>query len=133
MFKIRVPKEMKDVLTVSEMVYVREMQENAKEEDVTLEYYCKIFAEILGEMPSRVKIFEPHAEIAKNCRVKDRFVEGSGDLDIWVECYIFGDKFCGKVGACITDLIDFWDTDDKDKRENIKQYIFKVIYKRVTE
>lgn len=128
-FKIRVTQEMKKVLFVSEMPFVREMQKefSSKDNTETLEDYGKKIASLFGEYPSRVKVFEPHAEIAKNVRADDVFGTGSGNLDVWIECYIFGDNICGEFGAYITDL---WSIDvDGDNKEEIKERIYANIYK----
>lgn len=128
-FKIRVTSEMKKVLTVAEMSSVREIQKEFSSEDntETLAYYCKMIAELFGEYSA--KIFEPHAEIAKNERAYDAFGIGTGNLDVWIECYIFGHDVCGKFGACITDLWNI-SSDIKDSNEEVKKYVYAEIYQK---
>lgn len=127
-FSIRVTNEMKKHLTVAEMPDVRKIQQefkNAENEEFELVDYCKMIAGLFGEHNS--KIFEPRAEIAKNSRTNNRFSDTSNDLDVWIECYIFGNEICGEFGAYITDL---WDISE-DNQDEIRSHIFKNIFKRV--
>lgn len=130
-FKIRITQEMKKRLFVSEMPFVRAIQKefSSKDNGESLEDYGRRIANLFGEDPLKVKVFEPYAEIAKNKRVHDVFCTGSGNLDVWIECYIFGEEICGKFSAYITDL---WNIcADNDNNEEIKQHIYANIYKRV--
>ena len=77
-----------------------------KEDETKIEEYCRMAMHSVNN--ERWEIFRPKAEICKNKRVNDRFFEGSGILDVWIEFLAF-DEFNGayEVGVCLSDI---WDT-----------------------
>jgi hypothetical protein len=128
-YKIIIPEKMKNILRTSEMLCVQQMQIQAKKDGFTLKDYGKKIADAMGEnYLYSVKVFEPQAEIAKNMRVMDAFADGSGNLDVWISCYIFGETICGEFGAYITDL---WNISSNNKDEIRTHILKRRMYKQI--
>lgn len=123
--KIAITKEMKRVLTVAEMPEVRRVIEGMKE-DTGIKDYAEMAARVASG--SRVKsVMEASAGIAKNCRVRDAYHPGSGDLDVWLEVIAYTEDGFVMVGAYLTDI---WQITG-DNNDSIKRHMFIRLFREV--
>ena len=109
--KIRMTDESKHIVAVSEMPAVRKMIEDFKEED-GLKDYVEMAVHALLESVWNIEVLKAQAEIAKNCRIWNRFGDenlSSDQLDVWITGTVrytcVPDGFA-EVGAYISDLWD---------------------------
>lgn len=100
--KVKLTKQMKEILTVAEMPKVRKLIEGLRTE-LDVKEYAEMAARIAG--CSCPEVLKAEAEIAKNARVFNQYFEDSGNLDIWVRVYAFS-EYDGFyiVGAYLTDI-----------------------------
>ena len=103
--KIRIPSELKKVLTLAEMPAVREIQRQEAEDTMTVPEYLKMAAHVASGDNSSFQIFDSSASIAKNCRVCDYYGAGSGNLDVWLEGLAFNAyKGAYLIGVYLSDI-----------------------------
>ncbi len=109
--KIQVTNKEREYLTAAEMPAVRHIIQDMKEESI--ESYADMAMRAFKG--SGFEIFRPKATIARNCRVNDRFFEGSGKLDVWIEFLAFSSSY----GAydCGVYVSDLWDLHDENTHE----------------
>lgn len=109
--KIRMTDESKSIVAVSEMPAVRKMIEDFKEED-GLKDYVEMAVHALLKDVWNIEVLKAQAEIAKNCRIWNRFGDEdlcSCQLDVWITGTV---RYTGtpdgfaEVGAYISDLWD---------------------------
>lgn len=121
--KVKITAQSKKILTVAEMPKVKEILKYFQEEDETpINEWAEMAGNIVyGCSSCRREILKATAEIAKNARANDSIIEGSGNLDVWFNFYIF-DHYAGfyEIGVYITDL---WQLAD-DNREYIKSCMY---------
>lgn len=118
--RVQVTNKEKKFLTVAEMPAVRHIIQDMKEDGTSIVVYADMAMRAIKG--SGFEIFRPKATIAKNCRVHDRFFDGSGDLDVWIDFLAFNPHY----GAydCGVYLSDIWDLCDENKHElSTKMYI----------
>lgn len=123
--KITITAEMKKILTVAEMPTVRQMIEQAKQDDDTAKEYAEMAARIASD-GYVIKVLECSAEIAKNCRVQDAYTADSGDLDVWVNFIAYTTKGFVMGGAYLTDI---WNITGGENDEEIKSYMYIRMFK----
>ena len=115
--KVRITKQMKEILTVAEMPAARKMIEDLRT-DLVVKEYAEMAARIAGcKCP---KIFKADAEIARNARVFNQYSDMSGNLDVWVKTYAFSD-YDGFfiVGAYLTDIWASTGYNDEELRRHM--------------
>lgn len=120
--KISITAEAKKYITVAEMPAVHKVIEAMKEDTCTAKDYAELAARIASGCNS-VKVLEAKAEVAGNCRVHDRFCEGSAQFDIWITFTAIVDGgFDGFImgGAYLTDI---WDC-TPDNADEIRAHMF---------
>ena len=102
---IRIPSEMKKVLTVAEMPAVREIQRQESEDTMTVSEYLQMAAHVASSDNSSYQIYDASASIARNGRVWDYYGDGTGRLDIWLEGLAFN-AYVGAflIGVYLSDL-----------------------------
>lgn len=105
------------------MPKVQEIIKYFQEEDETpINDYARWAANIVTKHTlCNPEILKATAEITKNARANDSILEGSGNLDVWFEFYIF-DKYAGfyEIGAYLTDI---WQATDENN-EYIKSHMY---------
>lgn len=104
--KVTLTNESKQYLRMSEAPIARKIIEELKEDESTAADYASyaVNAAYSGFGGVCEKVFEATAKIAKNCRVNDCYLEGSGDLDIWIDATAkTTDGFC-VIGAYLSDI-----------------------------
>ena len=111
--RVQVTSKEKKFLTVAEMPAVRHIILDMKEDGISIEYYADMAMRAFKG--SGFEIFRPKATIARNCRVNDRFFEGSGKLDVWIEFLAFN-PFYGAYD-CGVYVSDLWDLCDENAHE----------------
>ena len=120
--KISISAEAKRIITIAEMPVVYKVIEAMKEDTCTAKDYAELAARIVSDR-NAVKVLEANAEIVKNCRVHDRFCEGSGQFDVWVAfTAVIDDGFEGIImgGAYLTDIWDY----TADNADEIREHMF---------
>ena len=117
--KVKFTKEIKDIITVSELPAVREMFEVMKE-DTGLKEYAATAARIAARS-NDVEILKAEAEIARNRRVFNRYSDNSGFLDVWLNVYAF-DAYKGfyTIGAYLSDI---WESTGENSEE-LRSYMY---------
>lgn len=112
--KVRITNEFKNTVTVAQMPTVRRLVEMMKEDEMPLEGYIKIALDAISNVSlSSVEIYRPTAQVAKNARVSDRYFDGSGQFDVWIEFLAF-DR-CEGAFDCGVYLSDIWDLTEENK------------------
>ena len=121
--KVKITANSKKIITVAEMPKVQEIIKYFQEEDETpINDYARWAANIVTKHTlCNPEILKATAEITKNARANDSILEGSGNLDVWFEFYIF-DKYAGfyEIGAYLTDI---WQATDENN-EYIKSHMY---------
>lgn len=117
--RVKFTKEMKGIVTVSELPAVREVLDVMKE-DAGLKEYAATAARIAARS-NTVEILKAEAEIAKNRRVFNRYSDISRDFDIWLTVYAF-DAYKGfyTIGAYLSDI---WDSTGENSEE-LRSYMY---------
>lgn len=123
---VKIPEEMKNILTYNEYSAAKDIQKQMKEYDVKPD--LSTLAHFFGsEAPDKCTV-----EIAKNCKVYEQYGAGTGCLDVWItvtlpetysaelnKCVIF------KVGAYLSDI---WQIGGEDESElKSRMYIRKFV------
>lgn len=130
--KVRFTSEEKKIFTVAEMPAVRKLIEDMKEDTLPLESYAKQALSCLFDVHGNsYEIVRVKAAVAKNCRVWDRYFDGSEDLDIWIEFLAF-DPLAGALD-CGVYLSDIWQIPaDYEERqyyaECLKEHMYLAAY-----
>lgn len=114
-------------MTIAEAEKTKEIAAYFKDE--SLGDLCEVAIAIAAGHSAGFEILKPSAKFAGNARIYDWYVDGSGKLDIWIECYAF-DSYYGfyEVGAYYTDLIEADGTDATAAR--IRSHMFISHYRR---
>ena len=111
--KVKITANSKKIITVAEMPKVQEIIKYFQEEDETpINDYARWAANIV----TKHTLCNP--EILK---ATASILEGSGNLDVWFEFYIF-DKYAGfyEIGVYLTDI---WQATDENN-EYIKSHMY---------
>lgn len=125
--KVQVTQNSKQVITLAEAPIARQIIMDLKE-DGGLEDYIRsaISAAYAATCERCDKIYESSAEITKNHRAQDVFVENSKDLDVWIDAIAkvtYG--FC-EIGFYLSDI---WQLSN-DNREDVVSHMFVRKYAR---
>ena len=108
--KVQITKESKKWMTIAEAEKTKEIAASVKDDSLT--DFCEMAINIAAGHGTGFEILKPSAKFAGNARIYDWYADGSGKLDIWIECYAFN-PFYGfyEVGAYYTDIIEADGTD----------------------
>lgn len=125
--KVQITKEAKQWLTVAQMPEVRKMIADLKDDDI--KSYVRTMMHFLeGNNFFSVKVFEATAEISRNIRVKDRYTDSSGDLDVWINFIAYGsgsDSFI-RGGVYLSDIWSITGTEEDNKLKS-RMYVARYI------
>ena len=126
--KIRIPAEMKRVLTLAEMPAVREIQRQESEDTMTVSEYLQMAAHVASRDNSSFQIYDASAGIAKNGRIWNYYGDGSGSLDVWLEGLAFNPCVGAfLIGVYLSDLqqVTGKESDDSQVRDHmfIREYL----------
>lgn len=119
--KIAITAEAKKYITLADMPAVRKVIDSFKDDGCTVKEYAEQAARIASGNNS-VKVLECSAKIAGNCRVWDRFDNGTAQFDVWVDfTAIISNGFDGIImgGAYISDLWDATGNNDEEVRSHM--------------
>ena len=110
--KVQVGKRFKEVATVAQMPAVRRLVEDMKEDALPIASYAKMALDALG-YGCDWEVYRPKAVVSFNGRVDDRYFDGSGHLDVWIEFLAFNEN----EGAldCGVYLSDIWELYEENK------------------
>lgn len=125
--KVQITKEAKQWLTVAQMPEVRKMIADLKDDDIK-SYVITMMNFLEGNNFFNVKVFEATAEISRNIRVKDRYTDNSGDLDVWINFIAYGsgsDSFI-RGGAYLSDIWSITGTEEDNKLKS-RMYVARYI------
>lgn len=114
--KVKVTETSKKCINLADVPAMESVIEMMENDASTLREYADTAIRIIyNELVSDVKILDADAEIAKNCRIWNRFSEESKDVDVFIRAIAFVDKreFI-QIGAYITDI---WDLNEKTNAE----------------
>lgn len=102
---VKITNESKKWMTVYELEQAKIIIQQFKE-DNSMADLCQIAAKVASKTIYKFEIFKSVAEIAGNSRIRDAYHDGSGKLDVWIECYAYN-PYIGffTIGAYYTDLI----------------------------
>ena len=89
--KVQVGKRFKEVATVAQMPAVRRLVEDMKEDALPIASYAKMALDALG-YGCDWEVYRPKAVVSFNGRVDDRYFDGSGHLDVWIEFLAFNEN-----------------------------------------
>lgn len=101
--KVQITDRSKEILFVAEMPAVRQIIQEQKEDEFTVEDYAKQAMHAISD--EEFQIFDAKASIAKNSFVSNAFFDGSRNLDVWIEFIAFNSS-CGayEIGVYLTDI-----------------------------
>ena len=122
--KVEFTDEMKRHICIADAPKVKRLiREMDGDEEAS--YYAKSAANLVVIMKhsgGNAEIIQANAKISLNCRIKDRYFEGSGNLDVWIEFTAqYWNAFC--VGGAY--LSDIWDiSGDDEKNADIYRNMF---------
>lgn len=114
--KVKVTETSKKCINLADVPAMESVIEMMENDASTLREYADTAIRIIyNEIVSDIKILDTDAEIAKNCRIWNRFSEESKDVDVFIRAIAFVDKreFI-QIGAYITDI---WDLNEKTNAE----------------
>lgn len=109
---VEMTKEAERIITISEMPYVEQMKESLLAEsgdDYTDLFEYAMMAARLVSGVNTVKVLDATASFCKNCHVYDRYCEGSGQLDVWVEFTAIATNGLDGIYIVGANLTDIWD------------------------
>lgn len=124
--KVEFTDEMKRHICIADAPNVRRLIRKMDNEDTdTAADYALSAANLVVIMKhsgGNAEIIQANAKISLNCRIKDRYFEGSGNLDVWIEFTAqYWNAFC--VGGAY--LSDIWDiSGDDEKNADIYRNMF---------
>lgn len=123
--KVEFTDEMKRHICIADAPNVRRLIRKMDNEDTgTAADYALIAADLVARMRHsgmNPKIIRANAEISQNARSSDRYFEGSGKLDIWVNFTAqYYDAFC-VGGAYLSDIWEICTNDDATDAEIYKR------------
>ena len=107
--KVNINAESKKVLTIAELDAAKEIVRQMKEDESSVAEYATIAVNATGDYVD--KVYEATAYIMKNSRVWDAYGEGSGNLDVWIDCTARTGNGFKIVGAYLTDI---WNISGED-------------------
>lgn len=97
-------------LTMAEGDLLPKINMKIREEDIIEN--CRFALSVLGMSPNSA-IYKRDAYLKKNMYANDSFFEGSGLLDVWIECTAF-DELAHRFVRCGIYLTDIWSYVDKN-------------------
>lgn len=127
--KIRITERFKKCVTLAQMPIVRQLIQDMKEDECEITEYVRMAVQALTGS-NGFEIYRPVAEMAFNCRVDDRYFDGSGKLDVWISFLAFS-PFYGAVDGGVY-LTDIWELCEDNKHE-LRNKMYFNIYKKVGE
>lgn len=118
--KVRITKEAKEYLKVTQMPFVNSIIKDMKEDETPIEEYCRCAVRAISGKNTRWKIFDATAEICMDEKTPfDFFGESTGILNVWIEFIAFDSFYgCYEIGCLLTDI---WDLGDEEAAEKIKR------------
>lgn len=129
MMKVKITKESRRSLYMSQEAAARAVVDSARESDDTVEEWARSAAVLVLESCDDFidKVITAEASVMPNSRIGwDAFCTGSENLDVWIEGSAKGyNTFC-EFGAYLSDL---WGV-CHDNHSEVLRHMFKVIYKR---
>lgn len=122
--KVTMSKDSKRVITLEEAPIANAIINNLKEDESTAFDYAKYAIDAICK-GSIVEVFKASAVIAKNCRANDSIIEGSQDIDVWIEATAqTSDEFC-IIGAYLSDIWSLSGDNTKEIASHMYSRIFK--------
>ena len=124
--KVKITEDSKKVLTLADMPAARKIIKDLKE-DSCLEEYGQWCGNIASGSNESLEILKAEAEIAKNCRIWNYYGDDSGDIDVWINFYVFN-SYAGfySIGAYLSDI---WKIGSTEANQEVKSHMYIKEYK----
>lgn len=124
MMIVKITNESKKWMTVYELEQAKIIIQQFNEDD-SMADLCQIAARIASKsVYDSFEILRSSAEIAGNCRIRDAYHDGSGKLDVWIECYAYNPYISFfAIGAYYTDLLKYDGTEEMNELIRDHMYI----------
>lgn len=121
---VKITNESKKWMTVYELEQAKIIIQQFNEDD-SMADLCQIAARIASKsVYDGFEILRSSAKIARNCRIQNMYHENSGDLDVWIKCYVFNDCIgFYDIGAYYSDLVQYDGTEETAERIRSNMYI----------
>lgn len=104
--KVTLAKEYRKFYTLNELDIAKEIISCAKEDGATAKEYAEIAVReaLRGKDDYIEEILKATAETAKNCKVWDRYFDGSESMDIYINATAETSKGFIKIGTYLSDI-----------------------------
>lgn len=132
--KVKMTKHSRETITIAQADAAKEIVNMFRQGEDTAEEYVGHAAHMAGMI--NYKVIQASAEMDRNCRARDRYIDDSGDLDIWLTGIVMGDTYdraSGKaiylvydIGAYLSDVLDGMGEDDAynyTRRFYLRKYV----------
>ena len=122
--KVNMSAESKKIITLEEAPIANAIIANLKEDESTAANYAE-YAVNAACKGSCIEVFKASAAIAKNRRADNSIIEGSKDLDVWIEATAqTSNGFC-IIGAYLTDI---WSLTGDNSAEIASRHMYTRIF-----
>lgn len=120
--KLEITRDFKKLATTKELETVKELARVMEEDEATVLTYAQMVMRAITGENTQFEYFRARATASVNRRVHNRYFDGSGRLDVWVEFLAF-ETFAGAYD-CGVYLSDIWDLcGNKDKELRPRMYV----------
>lgn len=117
--RVRIPHDMRRVITIDEMPAMKETIATVK--DIDIHDYAIIAARLL--LGGGAELIEAQAEICKNSRIWNEHSNDSRDFDIWISFTAYAEtQGFVKAGANLSDIYQIGNSPDTD--DEIERHMF---------
>lgn len=128
--KVSITKRTKECILASQLSAAKAVVESCKEDEWGAKEWAQMAADLLLD-ENNTKVFCASASVMPNSRVYDAFgacedVDGTGNLDVWIDFAAQGFWEFIEAGCYLTDL---WNL-NSDNREEVKSHMYCVRYKK---
>lgn len=121
--KVRITEETKRAIKAYQIPIAREIVKACAGDEATVKEYATIAARVL--LPDVVEaVFTAEAEVMPNCRSWERIINGSENLDVWINFTAKSRNDFVEGGAYLSDI---WELTG-DNGDEIAEHMYKRLY-----
>lgn len=122
--KVTLAKDYRKFYTLNELDIAKEIISCAKEDGATVKDYAEIAIReaLRGKGDYIEEVLKATAQTANNCRVWDRFFDGSESMDIYIEATAETSYGFIKIGTYLSDIWEIDGSANIQERMYIKYY-----------
>lgn len=119
--KVSISKESKKIISLEEAPIAKAIVDSFSDDSCSVAEYARMAVNVAcSRRESCLKVFEATAIVSRNCRAWDRIIDGSKDLDVWIEATAQTTDGFYIIGAYISDI---WEITG-DNKEEIRNRMF---------